>query len=181
MTSLLSTLSSPDPRVWDKDSIQSLLVRDDAALRALLVIYHRQTDAEQAVGATTDENGVGFTGPDAEILSSFAEFYKRTGFLSAKQLAILHRKIPKYWKQLLEAAKSKGAVVQSHQGPGPVMGGVYQTYKFPDDSSISLHPFGLEVFEGTAEAPRVLSNGKFLRPGWTGRAGVEGLRHAVKS
>lgn len=112
MASLLSTLATPaSSRVWDKKSVQELLARDDAALRALLVIYHRQTDAEQAVGATTDENGVGFTGPDAEILSSFAEFYKRTGFLSAKQLAILHRKIPKYWKQLLEAAKSKGAVV----------------------------------------------------------------------
>lgn len=72
---------------------------------------------------------------------------------------------------------SEGVVIQSHQGPGPVMGGVYQTYKFPDGSAISLHPFGLEVFEGTAEAPRVLSNGKFLRPGWTGRSGKEGLHH----
>jgi hypothetical protein len=75
------------------------------ACRGLLAIYKYQTAAEKAVQETRELNGVGFSGCDAEILSSFAEQYSRRGWLSEKQLAILHRKMPKYAKQLLKVAE----------------------------------------------------------------------------
>ena len=75
------------------------------AIRALTRIYAAQTTAEQAIGTTTDHNGVGFTGADSEILSSFAEQYNRRGSLSPKQMIILHNKMPKYARQLMESAE----------------------------------------------------------------------------
>lgn len=99
-------------KVWDKEAIQTLVVTNDkAAVKALLTIYSLQTEAEKAIEQTTEQNGVGFTGTDAEILTSFATFFQRTGFLTEKQMALLKKRITKYWKQLLKAAESKGATV----------------------------------------------------------------------
>ena len=74
------------------------------ALRALVVIFNNQTDAEQAIDATTDANGVGFSGCDADILSSFAKQHLAGRNLSAKQMAIIFKKMPRYSRQLMEAA-----------------------------------------------------------------------------
>ncbi len=71
------------------------------ALRGLVRIYDYQTREEQSMGDTKEYNGVGFSGIDGYILSSLAEQYQRRGFLSQKQMNLLHRKMPKYWKQLL--------------------------------------------------------------------------------
>lgn len=99
-------------KVWDKEMIQQLLATNDkAATKALMTIYSKQTQSEQAVGTTTDQNSVGFTAFDAEILTSFAQQYERSGFLTAAQIALLKKRITKYWRQLLDAAKSKGAEV----------------------------------------------------------------------
>lgn len=98
--------------ILDKTSIQTLLATNDkAVIRALLVIYDRQTEAEKAVGVTKEDNGIGFSGCDAEILSSFAEWYKSKGFLTPKQLAISKNKLKKYWRQLLQISESKGYTV----------------------------------------------------------------------
>lgn len=72
-----------------------------AATKALIHIYNNQTGTEKAVGKTVDHNGVGFTGADAEILTSFAEQFKRRGSLSQKQMNLLFKKIGKYWRQIL--------------------------------------------------------------------------------
>ena len=40
---------------------------DSWALRALAVIYARQTEHEQAARLTTEDNGVGFTGFDGRL------------------------------------------------------------------------------------------------------------------
>jgi len=72
----------------------------DLAVWALLYIYSFQTASEQAVGDTYEDNGVGFSGVDAEILSSFAEQWKKRESLSPKQLEILHKKMGKYAKQI---------------------------------------------------------------------------------
>lgn len=105
------------PVIYDtkKDRINAIkekLASNDAwALRALAVIYQHQTALEQEQGATKEDNGVGFTGLDAEILTSFAKQYRRwrarpvgSGYshpLSTKQMALLKRKMPKYAEQLL--------------------------------------------------------------------------------
>lgn len=72
------------------------------ALRALIKIYENQTNEEQNVGHTIVNNGIGFSGVDSDILSSFSEQYLRKGFLSNKQMEILFKNIKKYWRQVLE-------------------------------------------------------------------------------
>jgi len=71
------------------------------ALKALFRVYDYQTLDEQEAATTCEENGIGFTGADAEILTSFAEQYRRKGYLSPKQMEIVYKKMKKYWKQVL--------------------------------------------------------------------------------
>ncbi len=78
------------------------------AIKGLVTIYKYQTDDEQRVGDTCEHNGVGFTGADGEILSSFAEQVNAKRFKgSEKQMNILFKKMPKYAKQLDGIAQSK--------------------------------------------------------------------------
>lgn len=103
---------APAPVVWDKAKVQKLLAENDKAVaRALLLVYARQTASEQAAEATTEHNGVGFAALDAEILSSFAKFYKRAGFLTAKQMAVARKKVMKYWRQILNDMAGRGYTV----------------------------------------------------------------------
>ena len=77
---------------------------DQWAKRALIAIYNNQTAEEQSAGETKEDNGIGFTGVDAGILTSFAEFYLANKFLSPKQMTILKNKIGKYSGQLIKIA-----------------------------------------------------------------------------
>ena len=77
------------------------------ACRALVALYDRQTREEQGALATIEHNGMGFNGVDAEILSSFAQQIIRGRRLSARQMSIAYRKLPKYAGQLLEIAERK--------------------------------------------------------------------------
>lgn len=72
------------------------------ALRALMRIYQNQTADEQSSERTIERNGVGFSGPDAEILTSFARQYQRRGSLSERQMAVLIRRIPCYARQIVQ-------------------------------------------------------------------------------
>jgi hypothetical protein len=78
------------------------------AVRGLLAVYKYQTEAEKAVGAVTDDNGVGFTGTDGVFLSSLAKQWQAKNWLSDKQMSFLHQKMPKYAKQLWVAAGQPG-------------------------------------------------------------------------
>ena len=77
------------------------------AIRALMLVYSFQTDDEQVSGFTSEDNKVGFSGAHAEICSSFAEQYEKKGWLSEKQMTILFKTIPKYWKQVLNSCDEK--------------------------------------------------------------------------
>lgn len=84
--------------------------------RALLTIHRYQTEDEQRDRVTKEHNGVGFSGIDAELLTSFVVQIKQKGgdtdaydmsrpfklyrYLSPRQEAILKNKIGKYAKQL---------------------------------------------------------------------------------
>lgn len=73
-------------------------------------IYEYQTSSEQSSGTTQVWNNVGFSGADAEILSSFAEQMNAGRFVgSPKQMEILFKKMPKYAKQLDGIAQAKAA------------------------------------------------------------------------
>jgi hypothetical protein len=81
---------------------QRLASKDRWALRALMRIYQNQTADEQNSETTIERNGIGFTGPYAEILSSFARQYQRRGSLSERQMIILRRRIPAYARQIVQ-------------------------------------------------------------------------------
>lgn len=96
-----------DP-IWTPAIIKERLKTDDRQVcRGLLAIYNRQTEAEKQYGETVEHNGKGFSGSDANILSSFAEFYKKRGFLSNKQMGIARKKMMKYAAQLSELVALK--------------------------------------------------------------------------
>lgn len=93
---------------WNKESIQVLLATNEKALlRAIVKIFENQTTDEQISETTHHDNGIGFTGCDAHILSSFAKQIQKRGFLSPKQMVIAKRKMPKYWKQIQKLIKEK--------------------------------------------------------------------------
>jgi len=76
------------------------------ALKALMKIYEFQTAEEQEAERTVDHNNVGFSGVDAEILSSFVRQYKTKGWLSPKQMTIVYKKMPRYWKQVVRVSNA---------------------------------------------------------------------------
>lgn len=91
--------------VWTKDQMKEILMKhDDQVGKALVKLYECQTKDEQRAHETKVVNGIGFNGVDAEILSSFAEFYKNRGYLSPKQLVVARKKIMKYAGQLCKIA-----------------------------------------------------------------------------
>ena len=71
------------------------------AQRAIVKLWQRQTADEQAAQTTGHDNGIGFNGTDAFILSSFAEQINKGRTLSPKQLVIAFKKLPKYSKQII--------------------------------------------------------------------------------
>ena len=107
-----------------REYIQAVLMRDDnvgmhAVGRALVLLDKRQTSAERAMQSTLEHNLRGFTPSDARKGSGMAEFYKKTGFLTPKQLAwarkINVKRVPrvcKYARQLLEDALRRQAAKQ---------------------------------------------------------------------
>lgn len=93
---------------WNKEKIKELLeTRDDAVVRGMLRIYDLQTDSEKSIMDTVENNGVGFNGVDGYILSSFVEFYKKTGFITPKQMKLARKKMLKYSGQLLKIIEKK--------------------------------------------------------------------------
>jgi hypothetical protein len=103
-----------------KRKIQELIDTNDRAVaRGILAIYEYQTASEQSFGSTTDANGVGFSGVDAELLSSFAERLKRGLQLTEKQLPFARKKIRKYWNQLRIVAELKASLPKPEPVPAP--------------------------------------------------------------
>ena len=101
-------------------ALKERLAQDDRwALRALTVVYRNQTADEQRAEQTIEHNGIGFSGPDAEILSSFARQYQQRGSLSPRQMTVLRRKIPSYAGQVARVADTTRltAVLSCRQSP----------------------------------------------------------------
>lgn len=103
---------------WTKEEVKNLIsTNEKACLKALLLIYKNQTLDEQKSESTKYTNGVGFSGLDAELLSSFAKQVEQRGFLTPKQLVYCFKKMPKYAGQVFREmeAKAKNAPVPSAQ------------------------------------------------------------------
>lgn len=105
--------------VWTKEQIKAELQTNDVwVVRGVIAIYNKQTDEEQSVDETLENNGVGFSGCDANILSSFARQIQRwvdtpvnqrqyQHPLSPAQFAIARNKIKKYSGQLAKIANGE--------------------------------------------------------------------------
>ena len=111
------------PPTWDRNRIVELLESNDAAVeRALILLLGRQDLDEQEAEEAIRRNARGFTGCDAEFMTSLAKQVedrlrqgRRLGHcLSRKQMDALRKRdrrgvmnIGKYWKQLIEEIVSK--------------------------------------------------------------------------
>ncbi|CAO3459620.1 hypothetical protein [Azospirillum argentinense] len=102
-------------KTWDKETIvQLLLTSDKAVVRAIKVLYARQTAAEQSAGDTLERNARGFNSADAAFLTSVARALPRyNDHMTPRQLWRARRLLPKYWRQLLEETAAKGGVVMT--------------------------------------------------------------------
>ena len=99
-------------RLWDIESMKDILERnDDQVGKALMKLYEYQTEDEKKDASAHEHNGVGFNKYDAEILSSFAQAYKKFGRLTANQLTLARKRIMKYAKQLVNIANYEQGVV----------------------------------------------------------------------
>ena len=106
---MIAAPGSPPGRSWTVERMRATLQKSDVLVeRALVVLYYAQTTDEQIAGQTSESNGVGFNGVDAEILTSFAQQVLKNGRgydegrrLSPKQRDLARRKLAKYSAQLV--------------------------------------------------------------------------------
>jgi len=82
---------------------EALATSEKWAVRGLIRIFENQTEDEQASGDVVHNNGIGFTGADAEFLTSLATKVNKGYKLSDKQMVWVYKKMPKYAKQLVES------------------------------------------------------------------------------
>jgi hypothetical protein len=95
-------------KVWTKEEIKDLLERSNKMVhRSIVKIFERQTEDEKSTEATNHNNGVGFNGIDAQLLSSFAKQILAGRTLSDKQLYYARKKIMKYAGQLARIANGQ--------------------------------------------------------------------------
>ena len=103
-------------KVWEtftnqqqwKEYLQQLVKTNDRALmRAIWVIYQRQTEDEQAMGQTVDHNGRGFGKVDAMFFTSLVHRVQAGQGVASSELAIARNKMPKYWRQLMIVSKER--------------------------------------------------------------------------
>lgn len=131
----------PATRVWTVNEIKNLLETNNTFLaRAIVKIYERQTIDEQQTDSTGHNNGIGFNGIDAFILSKFAKFYMDRKFLSPKQITIARKKMMKYAKQLTTIANE--AKAQPEQAKPVLVGEVKagKVYKAANRYTIDNEP-----------------------------------------
>lgn len=98
---------------WDKKRIQDLIATNDKAVeRAVIRIWENQTADEQSQMTTNRDNGIGFTGADAEFLTKMAQWLFRSARPEGKrftygQMKVVRPLMSKYWRQLRDVIITK--------------------------------------------------------------------------
>lgn len=92
------------------DDMKAQLEKPEVALRAMVRVYKSQTKDEQGKRETICKNGVGFTGSDAEILSTFSGLLTHGYKLSEKQIAVAVKRMKKYARQLVDGSLKEGKI-----------------------------------------------------------------------
>lgn len=85
------------------------------AMRCLTVVYGNQTADEKCFGVAKHDNNIGFTGTDAEFMSSLALQYEKRGSLSPKQMGFVMKRMKKYHKQVIAVIDEKKLIDCMHK------------------------------------------------------------------
>lgn len=91
-------------RAWFKDCDPTKTQIKDALKRAAKMIWEYQTLAEQESATTTDDNGVGYNGYDADFAHRIVNWQ---GTLTDKMAMAARKMLKKYAKQLAGIALRK--------------------------------------------------------------------------
>jgi hypothetical protein len=93
---------------YTKEYIQEKLSSDVRWMeRAVIVLFDRQTDDEQVTDSTVHQNGRGFNGTDSRYLTYVSKYLLKGGRLTGPHVSKVGRKLPKYWRQILEEIELK--------------------------------------------------------------------------
>ena len=90
---------------WRRELQALLLISDVALERAIIRIWEQQTYSEQASGMSIIVDGVGFNKFDAPLMSKYARQLATKQHLSKYQCSVARKKMPKYWRQLMNISK----------------------------------------------------------------------------
>ena len=89
---------------YDRETLQAKLRQSPRwRAKALLMLYEAQTPVEQIRAETLEHNERGFGGTDAPRLTAAAKFLQTRGYVTRNIDIMLQRRLPKYWRQLVEA------------------------------------------------------------------------------
>ncbi len=150
-------MSKRNAGLYGEFIIEKLRNDDRWALRALEIVTNNQTAGEFSVDRTTEQNGIGFNGTDAKTLTGIFKFYmNRVSFASHRndtrpvtvteaQMGVLHKRMPKYWKQILNASDSE----KLHKLVAKAE--VAEMMKIPNEK-LPLHVMKKWTFDETREA-----------------------------
>ena len=105
-----------------------LSTNDKWALAGLVVVYKNQTPDEQDTGIAHYDNNKGFTGVDANFMTSPAKQYESRGSLSPKQMVCVRKNMKKYHKQILLVTNDTKLIGCMHKD-GLVSEGEIEKYK----------------------------------------------------
>jgi len=94
-----------EPRTyWTEKEIRKTLNDAKWALRGACQLYLKQTESERLAGRSLIENGVGFNGPDSQVLSPIVKSYLQTHKITMHDIEIVKSKMWRYSKQLTKIA-----------------------------------------------------------------------------
>lgn len=90
---------------WASAIRASILTNDKAVVRALTILYNRQTPDEQAIREDKYLNDRGFTKAHAQYLTAMAEWVLvKCRPMTERQLNAVRNMVVRYARQLMEAA-----------------------------------------------------------------------------
>lgn len=99
------------------DDVKILLgTNTEWSIRALTVIYFRQTYNEQDTYSAKIRNNIGFNSHDTEVLTELARLVDNNVILKQNQILTLFKLMPKYAKQYVEWAILEGKLIKVGNG-----------------------------------------------------------------
>ena len=97
--------------IYTKELVQDKLSSDvNWISRGLVVLFNRQTEDEQDTSTTRSQNGRGFNKTDSGYLTYCSKWVLSGRQLSGTHLDKVSKKLPKYWRQILEEIEMKQEV-----------------------------------------------------------------------